>query len=157
MNHDPGKRPSAEMALQKWREIKSGLSTSTALWRLRKPDESVGERVVLDTIAVAKQGIRSITHLFNDDVRTILYQIDTRIKFPIVAADLVATSLDDLHGWLKRWLKNDRNILSSIPMGLASLPIHLSSSLSYKNCFHAVHRFRQQQLKNNEPDLDGYL
>lgn len=70
MNHDPGKRPSAEMALQKWRKIKAGLSPSTARWRLRKPDESVGERVVLDTIAVAKQGIRSITHLFNDDLRT---------------------------------------------------------------------------------------
>ncbi|KIJ95230.1 hypothetical protein K443DRAFT_11526 [Laccaria amethystina LaAM-08-1] len=66
MNHDPMKRPSSEMALEKWRKIKAGLSTSTARWRLRKPDESVGERVVLDTIAVAKQGLHSITHLFND-------------------------------------------------------------------------------------------
>ena len=91
MNHDPKKRPSAGMALQRWRKIKSGLSTSTALWRLRKPDESVGERVVLDTIAVAKQGIRSITHLFNDEVRAILYHIDTWIDFSIVVADLVAS------------------------------------------------------------------
>ena len=48
--------------------LKTGLSTSTTRCRLRRPDESVGERVVLDTIAVAKQGIHSITHLFNDDV-----------------------------------------------------------------------------------------
>ncbi|EDR13589.1 uncharacterized protein LACBIDRAFT_308689 [Laccaria bicolor S238N-H82] len=70
MTKDPGKRPSSQVVLQKWRKIKTGLSTSTARWRLRRPDESVGERVVLDTIAVAKQGIHSITHLFNDDLRT---------------------------------------------------------------------------------------
>ena len=79
MNHDLEKRPSAEMALQKWRKIKAGLNTSTARWRLRKPDESVGERVVLDTIAVAKQGIRSITHLFNDDVRAVLIGLTHRL------------------------------------------------------------------------------
>ena len=79
MNHDLEKRPSAEMALQKWRKIKAGLSTSTARWRLRKPDESVGERVVLDTIAVAKQGIRSITHLFNDDVRAVFIRLTHRL------------------------------------------------------------------------------
>lgn len=70
MTKDPGKRPSSQVALQKWRKIKTGLSTSAARWRLRRPDESVGERVVLDTIAVAKQGIHSITHLFNDNLRT---------------------------------------------------------------------------------------
>ena len=68
MNHDPETQPSAERALEKWRKIKAGLGTLTPLGRLRKPDESVWERVVLDAIAVAKQGIQSITHLFNDDV-----------------------------------------------------------------------------------------
>ena len=57
------------MALEKWCKIKAGLNPSSARWRLRKPDESVGERVVLDAIAAARQGIHSLTHLFNDDVR----------------------------------------------------------------------------------------
>ena len=65
MNHDPETWPSMERALQTWRKIKAALSTLTARWRLRKLDESVGERVILDTIAVAKQGIQSVTHLFN--------------------------------------------------------------------------------------------
>ena len=68
MNHDPETRPSAERAPQEWRKIKAGLSTPKARWRLRKPDEIVGQHVVLNTIAVEKQGLHSTTHLFNDDV-----------------------------------------------------------------------------------------
>ena len=69
MNYDPETQPSAERAPQKWRNIKAGLSTSTACWKLRNPDEIVAERVVLNTIAVVeKQVLHSITHLFDDDV-----------------------------------------------------------------------------------------
>ena len=69
INNDPAKRPDSSTALEKWCKIKAGLNPSIARWRLRKPDESVGERVVLDAIAAARQGIHSLTHLFNDDVR----------------------------------------------------------------------------------------
>ena len=143
MNHDPGKRPSAEMSLRKWREIKAGLSTSTARWRLRKPDESVGERVVLDTIAVAKQGIRSITHLFNDDVRAILYRIDTWTKISIVVADLVA-AFNETHGVvddLERPEHPFKYTHGTDELTRSSVVI----PSSYRNCFHAVHRFKQQQ------------
>ena len=54
--------------IQNWHKIQAVLSTSTTRWRLHKPDESAVERVVLNTIAVAKQGIQSITNLFNNDV-----------------------------------------------------------------------------------------
>jgi hypothetical protein len=153
MNHDPGKRPGAEMALQKWRKIKAGLSTSTVRWRLRKPDESVGERVVLDTIAVAKQGIRSITHLFNDDVRAILYPIDTWLNFSIVVADLVA-GFDATH-----MLAGDLERLEHPFMGLASLPVHLSLSChqtGIASTLSIAFDNNNSTSENNEPDLDGY-
>ena len=73
MNDNPANRPSSQMALEKWCKIKAGLNPTTARWRLRKPDETVGERVVLDAIAAARQGIHSLTHLFNEDVRATLY------------------------------------------------------------------------------------
>ena len=69
MHEDPAKRPSSQITLEKWCRIKAGLNPTTARWRLRKPDETVGERVVLDAIAAARQGIHSLTHLFNEDVR----------------------------------------------------------------------------------------
>ena len=75
MNNDPANRPSSQMALEKWCRIKTGLNPTTARWRLRKPDETVGERVVLDAIAAARQGIHSLTHLFNEDVCATLYRI----------------------------------------------------------------------------------
>ena len=77
MKHDPETRPGAERALQKWLKIKAGLGTLTARGRLRKPDESVWERVVLDTITVARQGIQNIIHLFNDDVSAAFYLSNT--------------------------------------------------------------------------------
>lgn len=70
MHEDPAKRPSCQIALEKWCRIKGGLNPTTGRWRLRKPDETVGERVVLDAIAAARHGIHSLTHLFNEDART---------------------------------------------------------------------------------------
>jgi hypothetical protein len=77
MNNDPANRPSSQMALEKWRRTKAGLNPTTARWRLRKPDETGGERVVLDAIAAARQGIHSLTHLFNEDVCATFYRIYT--------------------------------------------------------------------------------
>ncbi|TFK34923.1 hypothetical protein BDQ12DRAFT_761164 [Crucibulum laeve] len=71
MAENPEHRPTAEMALAQWNKIKAIIKPSTAHNRLRKPDESMGERVVLNTVAVARQGLHGLRTLFRDDVSTL--------------------------------------------------------------------------------------
>ncbi|KAF9461620.1 kinase-like domain-containing protein [Collybia nuda] len=65
MTRDPHMRPTANEALQYWYNIRDNLNTATARWRLRKPDESVGERVI-KTVAAARDNLR---YLFHGDER----------------------------------------------------------------------------------------
>jgi hypothetical protein len=60
---DPQQRPTAQVALEQWYGIKASLNVVTAHWRLRKPDESVGERVRLNTVAAARQGVHNLKKL----------------------------------------------------------------------------------------------
>lgn len=68
MTSEFSKRPTALVALHHWYRIKIQLDVSIARWRLRRRNESVGERVVLDTVDVARQGIHGLKRLFNGDV-----------------------------------------------------------------------------------------
>lgn len=65
-------RPTALVALHHWYRVKVQLDVSIARWRLRRRNESVGERVVLDTVDVARQGINGLKRLFNGDVSLIV-------------------------------------------------------------------------------------
>ncbi|KAF8165784.1 kinase-like domain-containing protein [Crassisporium funariophilum] len=60
----PSKRPTAQMSLEVWQSIKGGLEATHARWRLRKPGESMSERVVLDAVAAARSSIHEISRYF---------------------------------------------------------------------------------------------
>lgn len=68
MTRDFRQRPTAQAAVQHWYSIRSDLDISVARWRLRKRDETVRERVLLDTVAAARHGIYSVKRLLNGDV-----------------------------------------------------------------------------------------
>lgn len=68
MTHNFNERPTALVTLQTWYSIRSQLDVTIARWRLRKQNETVGERVVLDTVAAARHGIHSVKRLFNGEV-----------------------------------------------------------------------------------------
>ncbi|THH04862.1 hypothetical protein EW146_g10061 [Bondarzewia mesenterica] len=53
--HDPVRRPSAPAALSDFQKLKAGLNSINLRWRLRPRDESVPQRVVFDTVAVARE------------------------------------------------------------------------------------------------------
>ncbi|KII88218.1 hypothetical protein PLICRDRAFT_110998 [Plicaturopsis crispa FD-325 SS-3] len=57
---DPNRRPSASDAFDLFRDIHDQLDTSISRRRLRPRNETVPERVVRDTLAVAKDGMSSI-------------------------------------------------------------------------------------------------
>ncbi|KAF8978552.1 kinase-like domain-containing protein [Cyathus striatus] len=70
MKHpDPQSRFNAKKSLGFWYTIRSSLSVG-ARWRLQKRGESVGERVLLNTVDVAIQGLHQIRRLFKDDTRS---------------------------------------------------------------------------------------
>ncbi|KAF8165766.1 kinase-like domain-containing protein [Crassisporium funariophilum] len=60
----PSKRPTAQMSLEVWQNIRGGLDTNHVRWRLRKPDESMPERVALDVVAAARSSIHGISRYF---------------------------------------------------------------------------------------------
>lgn len=72
MARNPDERPTADLAIQHWCNVKDQLDVSVARWRLRKRDESIGERVVLDTVAAARQGIHNVKRLFNGQVNALI-------------------------------------------------------------------------------------
>lgn len=75
MAGDPQLRSTAYTALERWYRIKADLNVSMARWRLQKPEETVGERVVLNTVAAARQGIHSLGYLFRGQVSSLASNI----------------------------------------------------------------------------------
>ncbi|KAF9011831.1 hypothetical protein BDQ17DRAFT_1405435 [Cyathus striatus] len=70
MKHpDPQARFDAQQSLKLWNSIKNSLSLGSR-WRLQKRDETVGERVVLNTVDMAMQGIHQIRRLFKDETKS---------------------------------------------------------------------------------------
>lgn len=60
---DPERRPSAEQAFRSFEGIRSTLSNASLRWRLRPRTESMSERVLYDTVAVAREGIHHLKRL----------------------------------------------------------------------------------------------
>ncbi|KAI9069047.1 hypothetical protein FKP32DRAFT_1608574 [Trametes sanguinea] len=59
----PEDRPTAEEALQEWKEIRATLSDSLYRWRLEPHNEAPMERVLNDTVAVAWDGLDQLKGL----------------------------------------------------------------------------------------------
>ena len=57
--HEPESRPDAEEVLQRWYEIRAGVSTTAAFWRLRARDEVAAGTVILDTVSLIQTGARA--------------------------------------------------------------------------------------------------
>ncbi|RDB28259.1 hypothetical protein Hypma_001452 [Hypsizygus marmoreus] len=70
-------RPTAQLALQHWYSIKQTIDPSTGRWRLSKPNETITERFVLNTVAAAQQGMRNLKVMFQGDV---LHSLDPSNK-----------------------------------------------------------------------------
>ena len=111
------KRPSSDMSLEKRRKTKAGLSTSTARWRLRKPDESVLQFLIRSR---SQNTDYTVYHVYLTTTRVRLLSSKQELKFSIVA-DLVAgfnvipmNSLTTLC---------DRRSSSSIPIVLMQRPV----------------------------------
>ncbi|KAI0077824.1 hypothetical protein K474DRAFT_1039770 [Panus rudis PR-1116 ss-1] len=63
LQEEPGLRPTADAAQLQFMRIRSGLNPSLLRWRLRSRKESAPERVMYDTVAVAKEGIYHLKRL----------------------------------------------------------------------------------------------
>jgi hypothetical protein len=61
------RRPTAEVALQRWVETKAKLDVSMARWRLRKRDEFIGLRVMRDAVSVVQQSFDNVTRILNPE------------------------------------------------------------------------------------------
>lgn len=59
----PEQRPTIESAYEKFRQIRAGLTESTLRWRLRSRNESAPQRVVYDTVAVAREGFYQLKRM----------------------------------------------------------------------------------------------
>ncbi|GBE85429.1 predicted protein [Sparassis crispa] len=60
---DPAHRPDAEVALSIYHDIRRGLNPPLLRWRLRPRDESAPERILYDSVAVAREGIYRLRHI----------------------------------------------------------------------------------------------
>ncbi|KAI0077826.1 hypothetical protein K474DRAFT_1039953 [Panus rudis PR-1116 ss-1] len=63
LQEEPSLRPSAEAARLQFMKIRSTLNPSLLRWRLRSRKETAPERVMYDTVAVAKEGIYHLKRL----------------------------------------------------------------------------------------------
>ncbi|GBE86772.1 hypothetical protein SCP_1000140 [Sparassis crispa] len=60
--HQPDRRPTAEVAFAMLEGIRHNLDGPLLRWRLRRKDETTHERVVYDTVAVAREGMYRLRH-----------------------------------------------------------------------------------------------
>jgi hypothetical protein len=67
------RRPTAEVALQRWLETKVRLDVSTARWRLGKRDEFVGFRVMRDAVSVVQQSFDNVARVLNPEASAAAY------------------------------------------------------------------------------------
>lgn len=63
VHRQPDQRPTARSAYQTLQDIRAGLGETTLRWRLRSRQEGTSERVVYDTIAVAREGLYQLKRM----------------------------------------------------------------------------------------------
>ena len=64
-SEDPAQRPTADTAFHLFQSIYSSADQTLLRWRLRSREESVSERVVYDTVAVAREGFYQLQRLIS--------------------------------------------------------------------------------------------
>lgn len=68
MKEDPEQRPSAEEALAQFKEIRGRMGRLQSLWRLRKKDETRGERLLRDIHSAILILIMPFTYLLSESI-----------------------------------------------------------------------------------------
>ncbi|KAG5640100.1 hypothetical protein DXG03_001214, partial [Asterophora parasitica] len=63
-------RPDATMVLKYWLNIRAHIDVGKARWRLQKRKETMGERVLYDTVAFAKEGVHRMKQMLSGEVST---------------------------------------------------------------------------------------
>ncbi|KAF5388308.1 hypothetical protein D9615_000851 [Tricholomella constricta] len=62
-------RPDAEMAKKYWLNVRAHIDVGRARWRLQKRKETMGERVLYDTVAFAREGVHRMKRILAGEVR----------------------------------------------------------------------------------------
>lgn len=62
---NPTERPTAQEAIEVFQECKTALTTLALRWRLRSREESVPERVVYNSVAMAREGLYHLKRLMS--------------------------------------------------------------------------------------------
>ncbi|KAF5388388.1 hypothetical protein D9615_000863 [Tricholomella constricta] len=57
-------RPDAEMAMTYWLNVRKHIDVGRARWRLQKRKETMGERVLYDTVAFAREGVHRMKRMW---------------------------------------------------------------------------------------------
>jgi len=139
----PERRPTAEAALRMFNEIRRNISRSQLPWRLRKRDESGTERVVYDTLPVAKVRLKLVRRGFlgtwrhlnclrrRDILRFVLFAFSPALFTPHTSRSLSCTSYHPTaseiveivfyrqirftHGYFEQWSVGRCLLISSPP------------------------------------------
>ncbi|KAG5653369.1 hypothetical protein H0H81_000870 [Sphagnurus paluster] len=61
-------RPDARMAMRYWLNIRAHIDVGRARWRLQKRKETMGERVLYDTVALAREGVHRMKRMVTGEV-----------------------------------------------------------------------------------------
>ncbi|KAG5653365.1 hypothetical protein H0H81_000866 [Sphagnurus paluster] len=61
-------RPDAEMAMKYWLNIRTHIDVGRARWRLQKRKETMGERVLYDTVAFARESVQRMKRMVTGEV-----------------------------------------------------------------------------------------
>ncbi|KAG5647721.1 hypothetical protein DXG03_008444 [Asterophora parasitica] len=59
-------RPDAEMVMSYWLNVRAHIDVGRARWRLQKRQETMGERVLYDTVAFAKEGVHRMKRMLGN-------------------------------------------------------------------------------------------
>ncbi|KAG5641368.1 hypothetical protein DXG03_005384 [Asterophora parasitica] len=57
-------RPDARASMKYWLDVRGRIDVGRARWRLQKRQETIGERVLYDTIAFAREGVHRMKRMF---------------------------------------------------------------------------------------------
>ncbi|KAG5653367.1 hypothetical protein H0H81_000868 [Sphagnurus paluster] len=61
-------RPDAEMVMTYWINVRAHIDVGRARWRLQKRKETMGERVLYDTVAFAREGVQRMKRMVTGEV-----------------------------------------------------------------------------------------
>ncbi|KAF5388386.1 hypothetical protein D9615_000861 [Tricholomella constricta] len=66
-------RPDAEMAMKYWLNVRKHIDVGRARWRLQKRKETMGERVLYDTVAFAREGVHRMKRMLTGEEQRVYW------------------------------------------------------------------------------------